>query len=88
MARSPSLRPRDGGGLVEATPPVPPRVGGKQAAAAWLLTCALSVLTACVIKIKRYGPINEVAQVFDDPQVLHRDMLMQIQHPTAGEIRL
>eukprot|EP00729_Bicosta_minor_P010617 gene10617-10511_t len=35
-----------------------------------------------------YGPINEVAQVFDDPQVLHRDMLMQIQHPTAGEIRL
>jgi len=35
-----------------------------------------------------YGPINEVAQVFDDPQVLHRDMLMQIEHPTAGAIRL
>ena len=35
-----------------------------------------------------YGPINEVAEVFDDPQVLHRDMLMQIEHPTAGAIRL
>eukprot|EP00729_Bicosta_minor_P028828 gene28828-7653_t len=30
-----------------------------------------------------YGPINEVAQVFNDPQVL-----MQIQHPTVREIRL
>jgi succinate--hydroxymethylglutarate CoA-transferase len=35
-----------------------------------------------------YGPINKVGEVFADPQVLHREMVMQIQHPTAGAISL
>ena len=34
------------------------------------------------------GPINTIDQVFSDPQVLARDMLVQIPHPTAGEVRL
>jgi formyl-CoA transferase len=32
------------------------------------------------------GPINTVDQVFSDPQVLARDMVKQITHPTAGTI--
>ena len=34
------------------------------------------------------GPINSVADVFDDPQVRHRGMVQEIIHPTAGKIRL
>ncbi len=34
------------------------------------------------------GPINSVADVFQDPQVLHRGMVQEIVHPTAGKIRL
>lgn len=34
------------------------------------------------------GPINSVADVFGDPQVLHRGMVEEIGHPTAGTIRL
>ncbi len=32
------------------------------------------------------GPINDVAEVFQDPQVLHRQMLTEIDHPTAGRL--
>ncbi|MDB5059395.1 MAG: Formyl-CoA transferase [Chloroflexi bacterium] len=32
------------------------------------------------------GPINTVDQVFDDPQVLAREMVQHIAHPTAGTI--
>jgi formyl-CoA transferase len=32
------------------------------------------------------GPINTVDQVFEDPQVLARDMVKRIAHPTAGTI--
>ncbi|GJQ14867.1 hypothetical protein GpartN1_g6658.t1 [Galdieria partita] len=35
-----------------------------------------------------YGPINTIDQVFRDPQVIHREMIQQIHHPSAGEIRL
>lgn len=35
-----------------------------------------------------YGPINSIGEVFEDPQVQHRDMIMQLNHPTAGEIKL
>jgi crotonobetainyl-CoA:carnitine CoA-transferase CaiB-like acyl-CoA transferase len=32
------------------------------------------------------GPINDLAQVFDDPQVRHREVRRQMPHPTAGTI--
>jgi crotonobetainyl-CoA:carnitine CoA-transferase CaiB-like acyl-CoA transferase len=34
------------------------------------------------------GPINDVADVFRDPQVLHRGMVRETEHPTAGRVRL
>ena len=33
------------------------------------------------------GPINDLADVFSDPQVLHRDMFLEIPHPTLGSIK-
>ena len=32
------------------------------------------------------GPINQMADVFQDPQVLARDMLVRLPHPTAGQV--
>jgi crotonobetainyl-CoA:carnitine CoA-transferase CaiB-like acyl-CoA transferase len=32
------------------------------------------------------GPINDMEQVFADPQVQHREVLMQIPHPRAGTV--
>ncbi len=34
------------------------------------------------------GPINDIGQVFADPQVQHRGMAVEVEHPTAGRIRL
>lgn len=34
------------------------------------------------------GPINAVAEVFQDPQVRHRGMVQEVTHPTAGKIKL
>lgn len=34
------------------------------------------------------GPINDLAQVFADPQVRHRGMAVRIPHSTAGEVRV
>jgi len=33
------------------------------------------------------GPINDYAQVFADPQVLARDMVVEVAHPTLGYLR-
>ncbi|PRP74104.1 hypothetical protein PROFUN_16416 [Planoprotostelium fungivorum] len=33
------------------------------------------------------GPINSMSQVFNDPQVIHREMIHTIQHPTVGEFK-
>lgn len=33
------------------------------------------------------GPINDMSQVYTDPQVVARDMVVEIDHPTAGAIR-
>ncbi len=33
------------------------------------------------------GPINDLADVFADPQVLHREMLLEMPHPTLGSIK-
>lgn len=34
------------------------------------------------------GPVNNVAEVFADPQVQHRQMIQEIEHPTVGTLRL
>ncbi len=34
------------------------------------------------------GPINDIGQVFEDPQVRHREMVVDVEHPTAGRVRL
>ncbi len=34
------------------------------------------------------GPINDLAQVFADPQVVHRGMVATLPHPLAGEVRV
>lgn len=34
------------------------------------------------------APINNIHEVFSDPQVLARDMLVELPHPTAGAIKL
>ena len=33
------------------------------------------------------GPINDVAEVFADPQLLHREMRVEMAHPTLGTIK-
>ena len=33
------------------------------------------------------GPINDLADVFGDPQVRHREMLLEMPHPTLGSIK-
>jgi crotonobetainyl-CoA:carnitine CoA-transferase CaiB-like acyl-CoA transferase len=32
------------------------------------------------------GPINDLEQVFDDPQVQHRGLRLELDHPTAGKV--
>jgi len=34
------------------------------------------------------GPINSLDDVFADPQVVHRGMRQQVDHPTAGPLSL
>lgn len=34
------------------------------------------------------GPINRVDQVFNDPQILAREMVQKVEHPVAGEIKV
>ncbi len=33
-----------------------------------------------------YGPVNEVEEIFEDPQIKHRDMHFEIEHPVEGKI--
>jgi crotonobetainyl-CoA:carnitine CoA-transferase CaiB-like acyl-CoA transferase len=33
------------------------------------------------------GPINDLADVFNDPQVLHREMLLEMPHTSLGNIK-
>ena len=35
-----------------------------------------------------YAPVNSMEQVFTDPQVLHRNMIVEVDHATAGKIKL
>jgi formyl-CoA transferase/CoA:oxalate CoA-transferase len=34
------------------------------------------------------GPINRISEVMEDPQVLHRDMIVDVEHPRAGRIKV
>ena len=34
------------------------------------------------------APVQTIDQVFSDPQVLHRDMLLEVDHPAAGKVRM
>lgn len=34
------------------------------------------------------GPINTLDRVFKDPQVLHREMVVEVNHPSVGKVRL
>ena len=34
------------------------------------------------------APINTVADAFNDPQVLHRNMLVEADHPLVGKYRM
>jgi formyl-CoA transferase len=34
------------------------------------------------------GPINTLDRVFDHPQTIHRNMVVEIDHPTAGKVKL
>ncbi len=34
------------------------------------------------------GPVNSMESLFSDPQVLHRDMVVEVPHPTIGSLRL
>ncbi|XP_072888319.1 succinate--hydroxymethylglutarate CoA-transferase isoform X1 [Hemitrygon akajei] len=33
-----------------------------------------------------YGPINSIQQAFSEPQVIHNDLILEMYHPTAGNI--
>lgn len=35
-----------------------------------------------------YGPVNSIEEVFQDPQVLHNEMISEFFHPTSGRIRV
>lgn len=45
-------------------------------------------LDACYRAGVPSGPINSIEQVFSHPQVLARDMLVEIEHPEAGLLRM
>jgi len=45
----------------------------------------LSLLTKAEVPC---APVQTVDQVFSAPQVLHREMLVEVEHPTAGSVRM
>jgi crotonobetainyl-CoA:carnitine CoA-transferase CaiB-like acyl-CoA transferase len=46
----------------------------------WLSLCAEADVPA--------GPVNTLDKVFQDPQALHREMVVELPHPSAGTVRL
>jgi crotonobetainyl-CoA:carnitine CoA-transferase CaiB-like acyl-CoA transferase len=34
------------------------------------------------------GPVNDLAEVFEDPQVIHRGLRVELPHPVAGTVRV
>ena len=45
----------------------------------------LAALTAAEVPV---GQVRDMAQVFSDPHVLARDMVVRVDHPTVGQVRL
>ncbi|KAJ2995633.1 hypothetical protein HDV02_000589 [Globomyces sp. JEL0801] len=35
-----------------------------------------------------FGPVNNIQKTFEHPQVIHRQMIQTVDHPTAGKIKL
>ncbi|KAJ3364474.1 hypothetical protein HDU91_002567 [Kappamyces sp. JEL0680] len=35
-----------------------------------------------------FGPVNNIQQTFEHPQVVHRAMIQEVDHPTAGRIKV
>lgn len=35
-----------------------------------------------------FGPVNNISQTFSHPQVIHREMIQEVEHPTVGKIKL
>jgi succinate--hydroxymethylglutarate CoA-transferase len=35
-----------------------------------------------------YAPVNSMKEVFEDPQVIHRNMVVEVEHSSAGRIKL
>lgn len=35
-----------------------------------------------------YGPVNTIGEAFSDPQVLHRRMVLDVEHPQVGKLKL
>ena len=33
------------------------------------------------------GPVNDILQMHSDPQVLAREMIVEVDHPTAGQVK-
>jgi crotonobetainyl-CoA:carnitine CoA-transferase CaiB-like acyl-CoA transferase len=50
---------------------------------AWTMTTLVDALSAVDVPS---GPINSLDQVFDDPQVKHRELKVTLPHPLAGEV--
>lgn len=55
----------------------------RQAFAAWDRASLIAALDQAGVPC---GPINSVAEVFDDPQVKHREMLMKMPHPCGVDV--
>jgi crotonobetainyl-CoA:carnitine CoA-transferase CaiB-like acyl-CoA transferase len=34
-----------------------------------------------------HGPVNDFQETFSDPQVLHREMVLEVDHPTEGRVK-
>ncbi len=69
------------------------RVAHRQALIAILSEIFLTRATADWINLLNQAevpcaPVQTIDQVFTAPQVLHRDMLVEVDHPTAGKVKL
>jgi crotonobetainyl-CoA:carnitine CoA-transferase CaiB-like acyl-CoA transferase len=51
----------------------------------WTQQALLAALEAAGVPA---GPIYDLKQVFDDPQVRHREMVVEVPHPLAGTVKL
>ncbi|MDP6353290.1 MAG: CaiB/BaiF CoA-transferase family protein [Alphaproteobacteria bacterium] len=51
---------------------------GRRSGTEWLAAFAEAIIPC--------GPVNSIAQVFDDPQIRHRGMKVELPHATAGTV--